>query len=562
MRAPGGRWSRLAWPAGFAVVGIALFVAYQFQSSRTTYVNSDGASNALQAWAMLHGNVLLRGWTVSDVSFYTTELPQYALVEAIRGFGPYVVHICGAMTYALLVVLAAWLAKGKTGGMAGLMRALIAVAIMLAPQLGNPTGMLLLSPDHVGTGVPLLVVWLLVDRGARPDGAPHADIAKQPDSAQQASPGWRRWLVPVAVGLILAWTAVGDQLAEVIGALPLALACGLRVLLGRFRGKLPFRDLWYEISLVVAAVLSVPAAWLGVKLITALGGWTITSPRSGLAAPGVLGRNFTLTGSGLLQLFGCDFYSQQTTIENVFAIIHLAGLALAAWGLLLALRRLFSQQLIVQVLVVAIVVNLAAYIFTVQAENIATTREIAAVLPFGAALAGRLLADPLLGTRRERAGTHAKAATWRMVAGCSAVAVLLACGAVVLGYNASRHLTPGPVAKLASWLAEHHLTRGLGGYWQSNSVTMISGNAVQVRAIDINAGRLTTGAYWEADSAWYDPRSAYANFIVTVPPPWHPDRPGFLIDEMETLAGKPVRVYHVGAYSIAVWRQNILTKLG
>jgi hypothetical protein len=159
MRAPGGRWSRLAWPAGFAVVGIALFVAYQFQSSRTTYVNSDGASNALQAWAMLHGNVLLRGWTVSDVSFYTTELPQYALVEAIRGFGPYVVHICGAMTYALLVVLAAWLAKGKTGGMAGLMRALIAVAIMLAPQLGNPTGMLLLSPDHVGTGVPLLVVW-------------------------------------------------------------------------------------------------------------------------------------------------------------------------------------------------------------------------------------------------------------------------------------------------------------------------------------------------------------------------------------------------------------------
>ena len=34
---------------------------------------------------MLHGNVLLRHWTVSDVSFYPTELVQYALIEALRG---------------------------------------------------------------------------------------------------------------------------------------------------------------------------------------------------------------------------------------------------------------------------------------------------------------------------------------------------------------------------------------------------------------------------------------------------------------------------------------------
>ena len=42
-------------------------------------VNADGASNALQAWDMLHGNLLLHGWWLSDVSFYTTELPQYTL---------------------------------------------------------------------------------------------------------------------------------------------------------------------------------------------------------------------------------------------------------------------------------------------------------------------------------------------------------------------------------------------------------------------------------------------------------------------------------------------------
>ena len=43
---------------------------------------SDGASQALQAWAMLHGNVLLQGLVaVGRVPFNTTELPEYLLVE-------------------------------------------------------------------------------------------------------------------------------------------------------------------------------------------------------------------------------------------------------------------------------------------------------------------------------------------------------------------------------------------------------------------------------------------------------------------------------------------------
>jgi hypothetical protein len=535
MRAACDRWSRLGWPLGFVALGIVLCFVYYLQSSRDAYVNSDGASNALQAWAMLHGNVLLHGWTVSDVSFYTTELPQYVVVEAIRGLNSDVVHICGAMTYTLLVLLAAWLAKGDATGRRAVTSVLIAIGIMLAPQLGNPTGMLLLSPDHVGTGVPLLVAWLLVDRVGGPE------------------PGRHRWLVPVAVGVILAWTAVGDQLAEVIGAVPLAFGCALRVIWVRWRRQVPLRDCWYELSLGAAAVLSVPAAWLGVKLIVAAGGWTITAPRSGFATASVLGRNAALTGTGLLQLFGADFPGQPTVTQTAFAVIHLAGLALAAWALFLALRRFFAEPLIVQVLVIAIVVNLAAYMFTVQAESIATTREIAAVLPFGAVLAGRLLPGQLFAAVA-RPG-------WLAVAKVS-LAVLLVGNVIMLGYDASQtQPVPGQVANLAHWLAEHKLTSGLGGYWQSNGVTLDSGGTVMVRAIDINGGKLTTGAYWEADSAWYDRKTRYANFIVDAPPPWHPDAAGVLVSHMEAIAGKPAKVYHIKGYTIAVWHKNLLGKL-
>ena len=92
-----------------------LFFCY-WRQSQAVPLSSDGSSNVLQAWAMLHGNLLLHDWWVSDVSFYTTELPQYVLIVALTGLGPWVVHAAAAMTYTLLVLLAAVLAKGHVHG--------------------------------------------------------------------------------------------------------------------------------------------------------------------------------------------------------------------------------------------------------------------------------------------------------------------------------------------------------------------------------------------------------------------------------------------------------------
>ena len=86
-----------AWVAVYVLAGVTLFFCY-WRLSRTQAVTSDGAANALQAWDMLHGNPLLRGWALSDVSFYTTELPEYMGVELIRGLGPDVVHVAAALT--------------------------------------------------------------------------------------------------------------------------------------------------------------------------------------------------------------------------------------------------------------------------------------------------------------------------------------------------------------------------------------------------------------------------------------------------------------------------------
>ena len=91
------RFARWAGPAALAVAAVVLFVCY-LRLSGTTPANADGSDQALQAWDMLHGNWLLSGWTVGDVSYYTTELPEYIIVEKIVGLGPAALHVAAAVT--------------------------------------------------------------------------------------------------------------------------------------------------------------------------------------------------------------------------------------------------------------------------------------------------------------------------------------------------------------------------------------------------------------------------------------------------------------------------------
>ena len=120
--------SRRRWieVAAFALAAAALFAVY-LRLSRTVPENSDEANVLLVASDMLHGNLLLHGWYLTDVSFYTTEVPQYALLEIFFGLHPDTAHIAAAMTYTLVVVLAVLLARGGFTSRAAVIRLLIAV---------------------------------------------------------------------------------------------------------------------------------------------------------------------------------------------------------------------------------------------------------------------------------------------------------------------------------------------------------------------------------------------------------------------------------------------------
>ena len=220
---------RLLTVVAVAALTVGLFFGYLLQS-RTQAANSDAVGMVLQGWDMVHGNLLLRGWGLSDVSFYTFEVPLDGLISLVYGLRVDVVHVAAAIEYALLVLFAALLAAGaardrRRGAREAWVRGLVAAGIMVAPGAIPGAHVLLLAPDHTGIGVPVLATLLVVDL---------------------VRPGRRLSVIAAVllVCLMLTWAQLDDPVAEFGCALPLALACAtplaavpLRRLAGRIRGR-------------------------------------------------------------------------------------------------------------------------------------------------------------------------------------------------------------------------------------------------------------------------------------------------------------------------------------
>ena len=538
--------------------GTALLFLGYLRESWTVAATADGAAQALQARAMLAGNWLLHGWTLSDVSFYPTELPEYVLVEAIRPFGVGVIHVSAALTYTLLVLAVCALAVGRAGGREGVSRGLLAGVIVLAPQLGYGAFVLLLSPDHVGTEVPLLAGWLLLD----------------------AAP--RRWWGPAILCPLLAVVQLADRVAVLTAVLPLVVVCTVTVARRR-----PRRSCRFELALIAAGVLSVGAAWAAARLLTAAGGFAGHPFPLTLAPLSQLWTHTWLTGWGILELYGGNFIGVTGRAGVAFAVLHLVGLTLATAAVAVALGRFIrprgEARLVDSVLAVAVVANLVSYLVSTTPGTVLGTgydaREIAAVLPLGAVLAGRVFGTTpaRLGVGRPGVGGGAGLPPGRaqLTGGAkstdrstisifiSFIFFLVMAGyASAFGYSAAQAAAPGQDSALAGWLVAHGLRYGLGQA-TANVLTVDSGARAEVLPVAVRRGRLRPLAY-QSSAAAYDPRLHDASFLVErMPAGWSRASASTLpYPAVRATFGRPARSYRFDGYEVLVWNVNLLTRMG
>jgi len=645
---------RWAVVAAYLLAGLVLFAAYA-RLSQTYTLNSDSANILLMGSDLLHGNLLLHSWYMSDVSFYPTELPQYALLESFLGLRAETGHIAAGMTYTLVLLFAVMLARAGSSGRRRVIRTLIAGGIMLAPQLGLGIFAMDLSVGHIGTAAPLLLIWLLLDRTER--SAP-------------------RWSVPVLIAVLLAWVQVADPIVYVVGIGPLGIASALRVIRGWRRAEgSRWRRLtaqWYDLMLGAAAVAAAGLAWIANNLLSALGGYTVNRLPFYLTPWSDLHYNWP-AGWKVLEVFGAN-YTGLSGIPLALAFLHMASIALVVYALARVAWRFFAVSLVDEILAIGIVLNIVLYLLTNASDEAA--HEVAIIVPFGAALTARVLVssggmvlarDRFLvrhggpagrGAHRFQSVGRVSLAHWAQVTGralaaawvrptgsvrvsrrvvahgrvrlvgwfgkpvrvligwfskpgrvlargwswlvrwirvvCRFVAAvcvrvarwlrlprgvrlarragrsrrLRVAGAVAgvlvligyaagLGWEVTKPAVPAANTSLATWLADHHLTYGLSGYWTSSVVTLNSGNKVQVRAL---MQHTMHADLWMSKESWYDPQTHYANFIVL-------DNASGYFAHWEPLGlikqyfGTPAKIYHDSPYTILVWNRNLLLSI-
>ena len=512
------RWGQSwQWPAGFAAAGIVLFFVYLHIALRHGF-GADGAAQELQAWDMLNGNLVMRGWTFSDVSFYTIEMPEIAVLEWLHGgVAPDVLSVAEALNLTVLVLLVAFLAKGRATGREGLVRALVAGGIVCAPVAGSNSTILLSNPDHLATQIVVLAAWLIVDR-ARP-----------------------RWWVPVAVAAVLAWARISDSMVLLEAELPLMVVCAARI----YQRGGALRDQWYELSLGAAAIAAELLAQLILVMIRAMGGFTVFPLRESFVPVSQLSSHVWVTVESTLLLYGADFSGLplKGNLALLTVAAHLIGVALVVAGTVHALRRFSSNDLMPQIVTAMLVASVLAYTLLSQGVTVnGGAHDLLPVLPAGAFLAGRLAFGGAAVPRRLLA----------------VVAAGLALYALLLAHYAVRAPAAPTQKPLAAWLVDHNLRFGLSNYYSAALLSVDGNNQVTIAPVKRIGGRLVLSP-WESTTSWYDPAQHDATFFVADPVDGCPaDDESLWAGAAIRTYGTPAQTYSVDGSQVLVWNHNLL----
>jgi len=522
----GGRFRRarvLPWAATFAVA--AAFFALCLAQSLNQAWNADTASMSLQGWDLVHGHLLLRGWWSSDVNFYTLDTPLYGLCLLVIGFGSTALHVAGALLYTFVFLAAAWLAKGREHGARAWLRVALTALLLTAPLFhGMLTLTLILVPDHCGTVIFTLVSFTLVSRYTE-----------------------RRW-TPWVLVAVLTLGQLGDATVRFVTVPTLLIVWFLDTLLER-RLRTPRH--W----LALATLASVLAS-LGLRAVMKhFGAYYLNKPHTQIAPLADWGWHLKGTWLSLLTLFGVspDFPGDSA---GTVALTFIGGFVLlcGAASMLYTVVRWTKVDVADRLLVVAIVVYLGAYAFsTVAMRGGGGGYEIVGVLVLSGTLGARNI--PRLRVPGLQLSDRGRARA--RLAGTVAAAVAAAT-CLITGTGLFRAPQTSSIQPLAGWLADHHLTYGIAGYWNAEPVTIYSGGSVQVRQIILVPGGFVPYA-WNAPRRWFDAKQHDANFVIAQDYTQQPQSP-LTPASAESCFGKPSAIYRVDNFTVMVYPYNLLTR--
>ncbi len=510
-----------------ASVGLPIFfVALVAAFARISLVfpkNSDDAIFILQAQDMLSGNFLLHGWTQGTESFYTTIIPFYLAGSLFVKDMGVLMYVIPPVIYALLVCLWVKITLSSVAAPYRLTSALIVFLIIALPSSFAPGPPIENGHDHITTTLFVGLSFFLLAK------AEHIVLA--------------------SLALIVA--CIGDPFALWVGIVPIALVGGYHLLLADWRRGA---------KLLGVALVSVLISQLATMLIPMLGGYDSTPQWGYFVQLEELPRNFYLFAASVLTLFGADFFGHYIlSLTTVNLLAHLAVMGLIFFLIGRATMTWWRNRtidLLVELLIVSIVIDIAAFIFSNAPENnyigLMGAAGVPGHLDWSVAQyldwSGARFLSPML-----LFGALVAGISWysiesaRRYIGYPLTAIALC---YVTAFVAQMLQPVAPVPRVVDFLEARNLDEGYGSYWCSGIFTVLSRGKVKVRQVEAGPEGKLEPLRWVSASKWYDTDGA--RFVIFRDPDIGVD----LKEAVETW-GPPSSVERIEDYYVAVWTRPI-----
>ena len=493
-----------AIPATIALItSFLILLAVYLRLSYVVAKNSDDAAFILYAQDILAGNLMLHGWTLPADSLYLSVIPVYVLGELFTSNTPLLLNLVPALTHAALIVISVAMVWRELPSQCRVIGALIVLIVVAFPSFlgaGPPTHS---GGDHTTTIILTMLSFYL--------------IARQ-----------HNWLVS-SIPITLA--AIGDPMVMVVGILPLVFVAFTRLLAG---------EIWRAIRLGLFAIFVAVVARLVVWVIPALGGFHTPHQKITFVSLVKFKYSFYLFWESLTDLFGADFFGRDAvSVDTALVLLHVITLLFvvcAVWKAASMWRR-GETGVFLELLIAGVVVDLLAFMFSNMAVDarVLTARYLMPAMIFSA-LVGGIVWYTLNVPRK------------LILYG---VPLLVGLYSVAFARQVFEPVAATPDSAI-EYLESNGLTHGYGDYWAAAIITVLSRGKVEVRQVQLSAGRGKLIPYhWESADNWYDMNDA--RFLIFNP------KESLGVDAATGIStwGQPEEIETRDGFHILVWRDPI-----
>lgn len=512
------------------ILASLVYIVILYNMFTNCVFNSDSASLVIEADDILHGNIFLKDWTLTGVSFLTTDVLIHEIAVLIMGVSEESASLAGALTIYLLTVISILFIKDANDRNKNGCFSLASKLALFIGFAGFPGIFLMDSARYHTMSIVIAGAALYLLECCVSDDGKFNKIV-------------------YVMAVVLMSTCVMSDAASVLLIMgPMLIMYGWDGLMALLKQQ---EEALTDICKGALVMISLVLGVLLDKLYFKIGGADKNSFFGGktfLELDEIQDR-FKLIQEVFLKLFDADFTGQPlfgiaTFFYFIKVLVILAGLVIIILTLVDYFRGK-SKDRISAVLGLGIVFGVVIFAVTEIASDI-----------YGARYLGTVPAVIMVIALRYFSAREIRLGKKTLEAGVLAVCLILALATAGYEYYTDINEMPEHLAEeerdsrlLAKTLMENGLDYGYAPFWYAASTTVISDGKVKVRAMCTSDNRLDRYT-WFCKGAWYlEP----AHFIVVS----EDNGTGLTYAAMTEVLGEPDRVIPSGKLQILVYDEDI-----